>query len=444
MMDTTAVRRAASIVLLVGLLPLVGAGRARAGNNDDVAAGTDAALTGGAVVANVHTGAAMWFNPAGIAHLENRSLGLTGAMYSVRVLNAPGALTLETGEQSEGRHVASTVIPRALTFIAAPWEDVRVGFGLFNSQVDETYLQDTVASEGAGPSSEWYSTTSSRLSVYHISFSAGWRASESLRIGGALDLVIASRQETRSVSGSYDLGAGGADERISTGAVSASGMQLKAGVQWDAHENITLGLSIASPSYMVYRFEDSTSSSLTSPPTGPPSFEGAQTDELTGTWAGIEPGNLRAGAAFLFDGGWIETDLVYYFPLSSPEFGVDLDGIVNLKVGGMFKMTPKLTLGLGFFSDRSQNALPASFGDSRIDFYGLNVGVDFANRAAAPGPDEEGFYIAFAVALRYAHGSGELAGLMIPATFQPGGPTTNIVDLTVDEVGVNLAVKFNF
>jgi hypothetical protein len=34
-------------------------GVARAGNSEDVVAGSDVALTGGAVVANVHTGGAM-------------------------------------------------------------------------------------------------------------------------------------------------------------------------------------------------------------------------------------------------------------------------------------------------------------------------------------------------------------------------------------------------
>jgi hypothetical protein len=51
------------------------------------------------------------------------------------------------------------------------------------------------------------------------------------------------------------------------------------------------------------------------------------------------------------------------------------------------------------------------------------------------------------VALRYAHGSGSLAGFLFPSTFpdpasQPG--QLNIVDLTVNEYGINLAVKAAF
>jgi hypothetical protein len=36
---------------------------AAAGNSDEVNAGVDVTLTGGAVVANVTTGAALWYNP---------------------------------------------------------------------------------------------------------------------------------------------------------------------------------------------------------------------------------------------------------------------------------------------------------------------------------------------------------------------------------------------
>ncbi|MBW2215540.1 MAG: hypothetical protein JRF48_14240, partial [Deltaproteobacteria bacterium] len=66
---------------------------AEAGNSDDVVAGNDVALTGGAVVANVHTGGAMWFNPAGVARLDARSVDLTGAILSYSLVSAPGSLS---------------------------------------------------------------------------------------------------------------------------------------------------------------------------------------------------------------------------------------------------------------------------------------------------------------------------------------------------------------
>ncbi|MBW2719236.1 MAG: hypothetical protein JRD94_12025, partial [Deltaproteobacteria bacterium] len=107
---------------------------AAAGNSEDVVAGSDVALTGGAVVANVHTGGAMWFNPAGVARLDSRSVDLTGAVLSYSIASAPGSLSIESGEQSEGDYSAIQAIPRALTFVAAPRPALRWGVGFFFSR----------------------------------------------------------------------------------------------------------------------------------------------------------------------------------------------------------------------------------------------------------------------------------------------------------------------
>ena len=105
-------------LLAIGLLFAPTA--AKAGNTDDVVAGNDVALTSGAVVANVQTGGAMWFNPAGVARLDSRSVNLTGAVLSYSIVSAPGSLSLQSGEQSAGDYSALQAIPRALTFVASP------------------------------------------------------------------------------------------------------------------------------------------------------------------------------------------------------------------------------------------------------------------------------------------------------------------------------------
>jgi hypothetical protein len=93
--------RASGVLVTAVLLT---SGVAKAGNSEDVVAGNDVALTGGAVVANVHTGGAMWFNPAGVARLDSRSVDLTGAVLSYSIVSAPGTLSIESGEQSEGSY----------------------------------------------------------------------------------------------------------------------------------------------------------------------------------------------------------------------------------------------------------------------------------------------------------------------------------------------------
>ena len=158
---------------------------AKAGNTDDVIAGNDVALTGGAVVANVHTGGAMWFNPAGVARLDSRSVDLTGAVLSYTIVSAPGSLAIESGEQSAGDYSALQAIPRALTFVASPRPELRWGIGFFYSRSLSRFLQDTVstAADSTEPS-EFYATADETNSLYHLSSAVAWKKSERFLLGG--------------------------------------------------------------------------------------------------------------------------------------------------------------------------------------------------------------------------------------------------------------------
>ena len=79
-------RQAPAVALLaVFLTPTA----ARAGNTDEVNAGIDVTLSGGAVVASTYTGAALWYNPAGIARIKKASLEITGITFQTQIV--PGA-----------------------------------------------------------------------------------------------------------------------------------------------------------------------------------------------------------------------------------------------------------------------------------------------------------------------------------------------------------------
>ena len=110
---------------------------ARAGNSDEVNGGLDVTLTGGAVVAVTYTGAALWYNPAGIARTTKASLELTGVTLQLQVVKVPGLLTIDTDPQakSEGKTVNFSVIPQAVTFTIGLRENLKLGVGLFNSSI---------------------------------------------------------------------------------------------------------------------------------------------------------------------------------------------------------------------------------------------------------------------------------------------------------------------
>lgn len=441
---TVALRLGAQLFLACAWVAVLGASEVRAGNADDAIAGTDAALTGGSVVATVHTGAALWFNPAGVAQLDVRSVGLTGSLYSVSILKAPGLLSLENGEESQEKQLSFGAVPRALTFALALSPKIRLGFGFFFSRARSRLAQDTVISNDASPSAEWFWSDSREFSIYHVSSAVGWKLSETLSLGAAFDIVLSQYKQFSLLSGAYGGGEAGAASANVASSIAGGGLQLKAGVQWAPTDVVRTGLSVSMPSYMVYISDDTTSTQVAAPPNGPPSFEGTQVSDFSGAWAGAEPGNVRAGVAYVKPWGWLELDLIYDFPLESADFNINRKGIFNARLGGVIEVSKKIGVGFGIFTDRSPQRSLEAIGDRDIDFYGVNIGVDFANRDKPPAPDEKGFYLALALAVRYEHGHGQIAGVLFPSEPTVDGAVLNPVDAKINELGVNLAVKALF
>lgn len=440
----TGLRALVAVFLLVSAWAGLGTNEASAGNADDAVAGTDAALTGGAVVATVHTGAALWFNPAGVAELNRRSLGLTGSLYSVSIVKAPGVLSLESGEETGENQLSFGAVPRALTFALALSPKLRLGFGFFYSRSRSRLVQDSVRSEDASSTVEWFTSDSRSHSNYHMSGAVGWKLSDRIRLGAGLDIVLSQFEQYSLLSGAYEGGEAGATSTDLASSIAGGGLQLKTGVQWAPTEVIRTGLSVSTPSYMVYISEDTTRTQVAAPPGEAGRFEGTQVSDLRGAWVGSEPGNVRAGVAYVKPWGWLELDLIYDFPLESDDFDIHRKGVFNARIGGIFRASRQIDVGFGVFTDRSPQKSLEGFGDRDIDFYGANLGVDFANREEPPGPDEEGFYFAFALAVRYEHGQGQVAGLLLPSEFSEDGVVLNPVKATVNEIGVNLAVKLLF
>jgi hypothetical protein len=436
----------ASGVLVFALL--VAPGMANAGNSDDVVAGSDVALTGGAVVANVHTGGAMWFNPAGVARLDARSVDLTGAVLSYNIISAPGVPSLESGEQSEGDFSALQAIPRALTFVASPRPALRWGIGFFFSRSLSRFLQDSVSTASdALETDEFYATADETKSLYHLSSALAWKKSDKFLLGGGFDIVVATQRLTEIISGAYASGADGTSEgtfnRSLNKALSGGGMQMKFGVQWAPIPEVRIGWMAATPSYLVYLNDETTVTEQRSQSGGTPQFSATQIDDLSGTWSGVERGLTRLGAAYLGKWGWIETDLIVGFPLKTQVLDIDWNATADVRLGAIIRITQKLKLGAGFSTDFSPDNTPSDFGDTKINFYSLTFGIDFANREKPPERGEDGFYLAFAAAFKYSYGGGEIAGLLFSNQFLDP-PQVNLVDVTINEFGINLAVKAAF
>ncbi len=448
------------VVVLLGVLVIPTT--AWAGNADEVNAGLDVTLTGGAVVANVYTGASLWYNPAGIARSDKPSLELSGVTMNMQIVKNPGLLTIDTDPpaKSEGSGFNFTVIPQALTFTIVLKENLKLGVGLFNSSVRREFITEQVTSPaGTTPVVDSFAGRNSRLNLFHISsgLAGEFGRKQKVLVGGAFDIVIATARVDDSYTVFYDGGVGG---QVSSGDVRTQtgfGFQLKAGFQWVPIPKVRIGLSIASPSYVfallerfATHYNQAPGTTTPIPPDGQQFAEGSESRGGRVGWWGVDPGNLRFGVAYIGDWGWFEGDVVLHWRLREEELGLDLRGFANGRIGTAFRVTKNIKLGVGAFTDFSQvdqlARLPLA--TQKIDFFGVHLGVLYSTQEVHPdkqsAADEEGLGLSIAIGLRYAHGRGDTLGLLIPAQYDPSAILAVAVPTKVHEIGINFAAKVAF
>jgi hypothetical protein len=450
------VRFSGSLAIVTWLI----ASAASAGNKDEVNAGVDVTLTGGAVVAKVASGAALWYNPAGLARFEDSSFELTGITLRMSLIRAPGLLTLETGEQSGERRFDISVIPEAITF-KLPLKKLQLGIGLFNSSLRRELAQQRVSHPGdpvaMTPPAQWNLGANTRVDNFHVSTGVAKafdKRKQKALVGGAFDLVISTARVDQLVAGLYDGGSEGLVSLSSLSNEAGFGLQLKGGVQWIPIPEVRLGLSISTPTYVFLLFERLTANESFAPPgssADAPRGENSFVRSTRGGWFGVEPGTLRFGVAYVGRWGWVEGDLVVDFRLRTSRFLFNFRTVPNGRAAVVFNASRFVKLGLGVFTDLSQTEQLLAVGDRQVDFFGAHFGLLFTNydsrsESFAPPdiPDKDKAHITVAIALRYAHGRGDILGLLLPAVYDPAAIQTKPVDAQINDIAINFGLKFSF
>jgi len=436
---------------------------ASAGNSDEVNAGLDVTLTGGAVVATTYTGAALWYNPAGIARVNKASLELTGMTMQIQIVKVPGLLTIDTDPQalSEGKTVNFTVVPQAITFTIVLRENLKLGVGLFNSSIRRSFVTEQVTTApGIMPEARAVGGQNSKIDFFHISggLAGTFGNKQKVLVGGAFDFVVATARVDATQAIFYDGGEAGFVTRGELETETGFGLQLKTGIQWVPIPEVRIGLSVASPTFAFVILERFSNTFGQSPPVGttlpPPNAQasgGAESRGASGGWWGVEPGNLRFGIAYVGDWGWIEADLVVQWRLRTPELDIDLQATPNGRIGTAFRLTKFVNLGVGLFTDLSpiDRLQVTPFATADINFYGAHLGFLFSNREVHPGrpdadSDKEGAGFAIAIGFRYSHGRGQALGILFPAQYDPSLITREGTDGRINELALNLGANVSF
>ncbi|MGM0578431.1 MAG: OmpP1/FadL family transporter [Myxococcota bacterium] len=429
---------------LLAALLLFGADSARAGNDDEVLLGNDAALTGGAVTATVSDGSALWYNPAGLAGVRRNSVDLSASAFTLRSYDAPRFISV-AGGPSTGASVREFVsIPSALTMVRRLGEDLELGLGLFTSESSDYVLRETLVTRA--PSTSWVLNVATSSAAYHGAAGLAWRLSPDLRVGFGL----LGSYRAASSSGWFFAGASGTDgASVVSGAGTQSsaqtlGLQLRAGVQWSFAERWRLGASIRSPEMVFFSTADVSEVQVEAQGGGGQqtsiSLTPVEDEDSSGGFDMFLPARVRLGVGWEGDRGRFdaEVDVQHGVTADLPFGEVEREAVWNARVGGRVDVSPTVSLGFGAFTDRSAEPDPEDFAELHVDFYGVTTGVHWetAHRLA---DDEEtpDFVLSTTVGLRYAYGTGDIGSLLVDfATDEVASFPAE--SLTVHEVSLHL------
>lgn len=445
-------RRVLGVLTLSTLLL---AARAAAGNNDEVNAGVDVTLTGGAVVANVTTGAALWYNPAGLARIPDSSFEITGVTFKTSIIRYPGLVSLDSGEESRGRTTNLSLTPEALVFTVA-LEKMKLGLGIFNSSLRRQLVQEEV-SNGVG--TVWRAAANTRTDFVHVSTGLAHdfnKRKQKVLFGGAFDIIVGTNRQDELLAGTYQDGAEGAYSESALATDAGFGLQLKAGIQWVPIPEVRVGFMLSTPSYMFMLAERRSGSTIDAPPfgSGEPTFaETVQSRRFRGGWFGAEPGTMRTGLVYIGGWGWVEADLVVDFRLQSSRFLFTAKTVANVRAATVLDLASRFKLGVGLFTDFSQTRDLINLGDQQIDFFGINLGLLFSTREMRPDAepskaDDGKTPVALAIGVRYSHGRGDTLGVVAPAAYPPEGLPAGLeyrrVATRINDIDFNFGVKVLF
>lgn len=390
---------------------------ATAGNDYGVLFGSRAMLTGGAMSAVVSDGTGLRYNPAGLYPRGNASIqsasranafDVSGNAFGLRLHQANGYFRSTDGQQAAAEATEIISIPSATTFARNLSENFSLALGLFAPRVTDLTIRSRLNTSSGDA---WVATLSETYTELAGAIGAAYHQ-ERWSIGLAAELGFRSEFANASAAGGQQ--ATGEHVLISSTASSKLlTLGARLGAQFEPIDDWHFGMAISSPSMSLFRSEraDSVASATVQGSSG---FQIQPVNAESSEVRLVAPAVLRIGAAYQRPRFAIAADIVVDSEAPGRAYSI------NAMLGGYARVSESLTLGGGVFTDRNADSAANNLTHAAIDYYGVVLSGSFESRYARRTEldvPEQSIVFGTTVGIRYAYGSGNIEGALVPATF---------------------------
>lgn len=433
--------------ILLGLV-LLPAAAARAGNDDGVLLGNEAAMTGGAVGAISSDATGAWYNPAAVAGAERDSVDLSGSATTLRLADTPTLIrSTLTGNAADGGYFELLGIPSAIALSRRIDPEWTFALGIWvpslTSHTDRVNLDDPVLDSTA----RWQLVQQESTQSYYAGLTFAVEVLPTLRLGfTAYGLYRSTTLTTQFFGG---IVAGDTTTLIrglsQLSSLQSAGIELAAGLQWEPLRGLHLGLSVRSPGLQLGSLYRATTTAVFADADGL-FFAPESSDALAPNLGVVTPTRIRVSAAYRFERGWIGVDVDLQHALQVPELAIDRRWVVNGRLGGRFWPEPNLSIGAGLFTDLSPQRRPQIFGQTDVDFLGGTVGLELRTpHLLGEGERVGSLVFSQTFALRYAAGVGTIGGLAFdPSVAGENAATVTVTGTQIHELSLHLGSALYF